>query len=221
VAAAAVHDEAATLLRACGAESCATLCRRVNGLLENEIGRARASGASVACAPGCTFCCHQRVGVLPHEAIALVAYLRTRVPLAQRTEIERRIVANASRVDDMTVAEHLAANLRCALLRNGRCSVYEVRPAICAGFHSLSRERCEHSFNHPQDIGTPRNSRPALLEVKTLADELHAATASAYETAGKLSRKLELHQALRALLEDRCAPGAGSAGDALAGTRAT
>src|SRR5687768_2928330 len=140
-AATAVHDEAATRLHACSAESCAALCRRVNRLLEDELERAREAGAPVACTPGCTFCCHQRVGVLPHEAIALIDYLRTRVPGAQREEIERSIVANASRVDGMTVAEHLAANLRCALLRDGRCSAYEVRPAVCASFHSLSRER--------------------------------------------------------------------------------
>jgi hypothetical protein len=115
----------------------------------------------------------------------------------------------------MTVAEHMAANLPCALLRDGRCSAYEVRPAICASFHSLSRERCEHSFNHPQDIGTPRNSRPALLEMKTLADSLRGATTAAYEAAGKANRTLELHQALRMLLEDPSALEDYRAGDTL------
>ena len=55
-----------------------------------------------------------------------------------------------------------AANLRCALLVDGRCAAYEARPSACARYHSLSRARCKYSYEHPEDIGTPRNSRPAL-----------------------------------------------------------
>jgi len=198
-AATAVREHAAQL-DGSGA-SCASLCRRVNELLDGEIAAGRAGGAPVACEAGCNFCCHQRVSVLPHEAIALLTRLRT-LPAEQAAVIERRIAANAGKVDAMSVGEHRRANLTCAFLVDGRCAAYESRPSVCAGFHSLSRARCEHSFNHPQDIGTPRNNRRALLEVDALADALQAATRAGLEAAGKTSAKLELHQALRALLAD-------------------
>jgi Fe-S-cluster containining protein len=188
--------------RACSAATCAALCRRTNERLDAELARARDEGAAVACAAGCAFCCHQRVSVLPHEAVALFGYLRTRLPTAEAAVIERRILENAAQVDRLTVAQHHAANLRCAFLRDGRCSVYQVRPSICASFHSMSRERCEYSFDHPQDIGTPRNHRPVLLEVQALAEALVAATRAGLAEAKLDDAKLELNQALRVLLAD-------------------
>lgn len=113
-----------------------------------------------------------------------------------------RIHVRASRVDEMSRAEHYAANLPCALLVDGRCSVYAVRPSVCASFHSMSRARCEQSFHAPDGIGTPRNSRPALLELQAFADAVIEATGAALAAVGLDNRKLELHQALRALLDD-------------------
>jgi len=201
-AATAVREHAAQL--DCSGASCVSLCRRVNEALDGEIAAARAGGAPVACEAGCNFCCHQRVSVLPHEAMALLTHLRT-LSADQAAAIERRIAANAGKVDAMSVGEHQRANLACAFLVDGRCAAYESRPSVCAGFHSLSRARCEHSFNNPQDIGTPRNSRPALLEVDALADALHAATRAASAAAGRTWEKRELHQALRTLLADQTA----------------
>jgi Fe-S-cluster containining protein len=217
-AATALREEAAASLVSgcCSPAACSALCRRVNRALEDQLARVRDAGIAVACEAGCDFCCHQRVSVLPHEAIALFLGLQA-LPPTQRGDIERRIVANAGRVDRMSVAEHVAANLPCGFLEAGRCSVYEARPSICASFHSLRRERCEHAFTHPHDNGTPRNSRPASLEVQVLADALHAATHAACEQAGKDHAKLELHQALRALLAEPRSIERWCAGEMLAG----
>jgi Fe-S-cluster containining protein len=190
------------LARDCSGASCAALCRRHNGVIENEIETLERAGAAVACRAGCDFCCHQRVSVLPHEALALFDHLRTRSPPAEAAAIERRIRENARRIDGLTLAEHHAANLACAFLIGGRCAAYEVRPSVCASFHSLSAERCEHSFNHPESIGTPKNSRPALLELTALTDALIEATQAGIAAAGLASGKAELHQALRALLDE-------------------
>jgi hypothetical protein len=64
----------------------------------------------------------------------------------------------------------------------------------------LSRERCERSFNDPAYIGTPRNSRPALLELQALGAALIEATRAACAAAAVPEEQVELHQALRALL---------------------
>ena len=189
-------------LRAGGAASCAAVCRKVVAVLEAEFTAQRASGAKIACVAGCTFCCHQRVAVFAHEAVALLEHLRTRLPRSEAVAIERRIVANARTIDGWTPERHRAANLRCALLVEGRCAAYDVRPSACARYHSLSRARCEYSYEHPEDIGAPRNSRPALAALQELGCALDSSLEAALVDAGLPAAKGELHQTLRALLDD-------------------
>jgi Fe-S-cluster containining protein len=181
--------------------ACAAVCRRLNGVIDEEFAAATNAGAAIACAPGCDYCCHLRVGVFPHEAAAMLDYLRTRATPAQAAAIEQRIRANAQRIDGLTVEQHRAAVIPCAFLTARRCSAHDVRPSACATHHSLSRERCEHAFRHPHDIGTPRTSRPALLDLQVFGTALIEATQAGSKAAGGSGEQIELHQAMRALLD--------------------
>lgn len=201
-AATATFEHTAAALRAgCDSATCAALCRRLNSVIDDKIAALKEGGAAVACQPGCDFCCHLRVDVFAHEAAALLDYLRTRAPRDEAAAIEQRIRANAERIDGLTAAQHRSAGIACAFLRNGLCAAHDVRPSSCAAYHSLSRERCEHAFRHPEDIGTPRNARPALLELQTFGDAQIGATSAARKEAGLASGQTELHQTLRALLD--------------------
>lgn len=200
-ATATYEHTAATLRESRDGATCAALCRRLNGVIDEKIDALQRAGASVSCAPGCAFCCHLRVDVFPHEASALLHHLRTRVAPERAARIEERIRANARRIDALSPKEHRSAGIACAFLESGLCSAHEVRPAACATYHSLSRERCEHSFRHPEHIGTTRNTRPALLELQTFGGAQIEATAAASKDAGIASTPAELHQSLRALLD--------------------
>lgn len=203
-AATATHDHAKRHLGAsCAPADCAAVCGRLARQLDDAFAAAKHAGAAVACEPGCDFCCHLRVSVFAHEAVALVHHLRTRLAPDDAAAAERRIVENAARIDGMTVAQHYAARMPCALLVDGRCCAYEARPSACAAHHSLSRARCEHAFAHPEHHGTPKNSRPASLELQTLGDALIGATQSALEDNGRATTRGELHQCLRDLLANR------------------
>ncbi len=184
-------------------DACAAVCGRLAREIDDAFAAAKRAGTQVACAAGCDFCCHLRVSVFEHEAVAVLHHLRTRLAHADVSAVERRIVANAARIDGMTVAEHYAVRMPCALLVDGRCCAYEARPSACAAHHSLSRARCERAFEHPEHHGTPNNSRPASLELQTLGDALIAATQSALEDNGMPTTRGELHQSLRNLLERR------------------
>ena len=140
-----------------------------------------------------------------HEAVALLHHVRTRMPSAEAEEIERRILDNARTIDGWTPEQHRSANLPCALLVDGRCAAYDARPSACARYHSLSRARCEHAYQHPEHVGTPRNSRPALAPIQDLSAALDSAIEAALVDAGLPPAKSELHQTLRALLEDSSA----------------
>jgi Fe-S-cluster containining protein len=201
-AATATYEHTAAALRQSrDGAACAALCRRLNGVIDDKIAALQRAGAGVACAPGCTFCCHLRVDVFPHEASALLQHLRTQVASERAARIEERIRANARRIDALTPQQHRSAGIACAFLENGLCSAHEVRPSACATYHSLSRERCEHSFRHPEHIGTARNTRPALLELQAFGGAQIEATAAAYKDTDLASTPAELHQALRALLD--------------------
>jgi Fe-S-cluster containining protein len=200
-ATATYEHTAAALTRSRDGASCAALCRRLNCVVDDKIASLADSGASVACAPGCDFCCHLRVDVFAHEASALLHQLRTRLEPLQVVRIEERIRANAARIDALTAEEHRKAGIACAFLQDGLCSAHDVRPAACAAYHSVSRERCEHSFRHPQHIGTPHNARPALLELQVFGAAQIEATNAACKVASGAGGQAELHQSLRALLD--------------------
>jgi len=201
-AATATFEHTAATLRGGGdAATCATLCRRLNGLIDAKIEALAQAGARVACAPGCDYCCHLRVEVFAHEAVALLHHVRANASADESASLERTIRANAARVDGLTVEQHRSAGIACAFLRGGLCSAHDVRPSACAAYHSLSRARCEHAFRHPQHIGTPHNARPALLELQVFGAAQIEATSAARKAAGLGGEQAELHQSLRALLD--------------------
>jgi Fe-S-cluster containining protein len=183
-ATATFEHTAAVLRKGCDAASCAGLCHRLNRVIDDKIGALKQAGAGVA-----------------HEAAALLHHLRTRVSAEEAGLIERKIRAHAARVDALTVEQHRSAGIACAFLRDGLCSAHDVRPSACATYHSLSRSRCEHAFRHPADIGTPRNARPALLELQVFGAAQIEATSAARKAAGLTGEQAELHQTLRALLD--------------------
>lgn len=200
-ATATFEQTAAVLGKGADAAACAALCRRLNGVIERKIAALADDGAAVACTSGCHYCCHLRVTVFAHEAAALLEHLRTRVSAEEAERIEMRIRSNARRIDGMSAAQHRSAGIACAFLDDGLCSAHEVRPSACAAYHSLSRHRCEHAFRHAEAIGTPQNSRPALLELQVFAAAQIEATNAGRIAAGLPDGQMELHQAVRALLD--------------------
>jgi Fe-S-cluster containining protein len=92
------------------------------------------SKAQHACAPGCDFCCYLPVDVLAPEAFRIAAHLqRTRSPEELSTLVYQ---LGAQGPSDFGLRP-------CVFLTRGRCSIYEVRPMVCRGYNSLSKERCE------------------------------------------------------------------------------
>jgi Fe-S-cluster containining protein len=72
-----------------------------------------------ACRPGCESCCHQRFSVFEVEAAPIREAL---AQLARNDPEARRRVRERGQDDELRA---------CALLLDGRCSVYEQRPLIC------------------------------------------------------------------------------------------
>jgi hypothetical protein len=138
---------------------------------------------NVACGKGCSFCCHLRVMVYPHEAIALFRYLNSRIPREKAVSIRKRLTENAKRV---------AQGMACAFLVEGECAAYPARPGACAGYHSLSREKCERGDS---DI-------PMLQGLHHVATSLDEGLDQALAATNLSSTRIELHTALAALIRN-------------------
>ena len=102
--------------------------------------------------------------VLPHEAIALFRYLQSRMPAAGGAD-------RAHACCGSTASSATRPARACAFLVDGECAAYEVRPSACAAYHSLSRERCEQSFQDPRGADRHRGAGRSLQVVAAALEE--------------------------------------------------
>lgn len=112
-----------------------------------------------ACKSGCAYCCHQifKVSSLELEVITfhlmnnpaiLEAFLNNYVQRPREFQEEMQQLytryTNGSNEEQKEVSlRYFARNLPCAFLnQHGACTIYEVRPLICAGFISTDAVEC-------------------------------------------------------------------------------
>src|SRR5690606_37555531 len=76
-------------------------------------------GIALACARGCSPCCHLRVLVHPHEAFALAAWLRRRFEAPRLAATIARLRENVRATKALGEEGRKRANLACALLDDG------------------------------------------------------------------------------------------------------
>jgi Fe-S-cluster containining protein len=187
------------LKRSTDVDSCVALASRVDERIEAIISRVDNPGEPIACQAGCSFCCHLRVMVRPHEAIALFRYLRSRISDEEANAIVAKVLVNADLIGSMSETEHMSARIPCAFLVDNRCNAYSSRPAICAAHHSLDRKACEDSFNDPTDAF---DRIPMRGSIRHMHGAMEAGISKALESLNLNGESVELHTAVAALLRD-------------------
>ena len=91
----------------------------------------------VACTRGCSYCCHLRVEIRPHDAFVLAHHIRTRFDVEHRARTVARLQENLAQIASLSPEQHIRAGIPCALLEEGVCSAYEGRPATCRKYYSV------------------------------------------------------------------------------------
>jgi Fe-S-cluster containining protein len=151
----------------------------------------------VACERGCSFCCHLRVEIRPHEAFVLAHHIESTFSPDARTKAMQRIDDNLRRISPLTSAQHIRAGIACALLEDGACSVYQGRPAACRKYYSVSVETCKSAF---KDTSAPIVGPLEDEQVRLAGNAVALGFAKGIEDAGLDSTLYELHFALRQAL---------------------
>jgi len=189
-------------------EALYTLVHRVLALAEEGIRLVRREAPPklpLACGKGCAWCCSLQVPVSAPEVLLLAEALRqTRSP-DSLAAVRERVAALDARTRGLDDVQRLAARLPCALLENGLCSVYGVRPLACRGWNSYDARVCRHAVEYTTApvarLYAPQVAITDHLRA-TLAAGLGAAAASAQPVAEpKQVEDLELTAALRIALE--------------------
>ena len=176
---------AATLAASSDVDACVALATRIDDLIEQATASFAAEDPGVACRAGCNFCCHLRVMIFPHEAIALFRHLGSRMPKEQAQVVRKRVLAREDNA--------------CAFLVEGKCSAYEARPSACSGYHSLSKEKCEESYHNGGNLPA---GIPVLKALTYVAAALDEGMARGLNAANLSATRVELNAAVAALIRN-------------------
>ena len=190
---------AATLGASSDVDACVALATSIDALIEEATASFQADHAGIACCAGCNFCCHLRVMVFPHEAIGLFRYLGARVPKEQANAVRKRVLENASHIAQLAREGRTVTNLQCAFLVDGKCSAYEARPAVCSGYHSLSKEKCEESYRNGGNLPA---GIPVLKALGYVAAALDSGMEKGLDALELSATRIELHAAVAALIRN-------------------
>jgi hypothetical protein len=154
--------------------------------------------ATLACAPGCAFCCYHPVDVTPPEAFAIVAYLQTTLTSTAYNATYARIAAHADRIHGLSYEEHAQARIPCALLVDGRCSVYPCRPFACRAWNSTAAADCETIFTQ----GNPVTMIPPLdMRTYEAVWDVARGVTDGLKQSRLDGKSYELHSILQRVLE--------------------
>jgi Putative zinc- or iron-chelating domain len=194
------YEAVATTLGASNdVDACVTLTTRINDLIEQAMASFEADGSGIACRAGCNFCCHLRVMVLPHEAIALFRYLGSQMPKERAQAVRKRVLENAAQITRLAREGRTVTGLQCAFLVDGQCSAYEARPAACSGYHSLSKEKCQESYSNGGNLPA---GIPVLKAISYVAAALDGGMDQALSAASLSATRVELNTAVAALIRN-------------------
>jgi Fe-S-cluster containining protein len=117
-----------------------TILRGRNKVLD-ETAASYARAGRAECQAGCTSCCYLMVLGTPYEVLSIARYLLETKTQAEIEGLKQRLLKLSEVPLDPTL--RLKAKMPCALLENGRCSIYEHRPSLCRMTLSQSRAACD------------------------------------------------------------------------------
>lgn len=96
------------------------------------------------CRKGCTTCCHFTVTIAPPEALSIAEFLRKFTPKKDLPALKARLQETGKQALALSFKERATRRIPCVFLApDGACSIYPVRPLVCAGQNSMWADLCK------------------------------------------------------------------------------
>jgi Fe-S-cluster containining protein len=146
------------------------------------------SGA--ACAEGCSWCCHQVVGITAAEEELVLAAVQN-LPADLRARVRTRQAQAECRLGSLPVEQWQAARVPCPLLDERRCVIHADRPLPCRAVLSADAGACRAW--HDGDEGA---RIPLIAIQRGIYSHAQAGLAQALGEAGMPPAPMALTEAL-------------------------
>lgn len=167
---------------------CSKTIAYLSALFERSVPAAQRE--RIACRAGCAHCCQQMVQVHPAEAFFIAAQLH------DRPETVAAIHTAAGQMNE--AAGKGKFWLRCPLLVDGLCTIYDARPLSCRAFTSINVNDC---INYLSPLGTGSGSAISAPNAYAgLRNIVKAMCLTAMRLRGLPETGYELNSALSAIL---------------------
>lgn len=157
---------------------------------------------TLACRAGCTWCCHFSVDVRAVEVFGILDFVDRTFSVEEKARVYDEIRANSVALDNLDEFERMRRNVKCPFLKEGRCSIYSVRPQTCRNYHATSAVGCQQSYEDPDNLDIDPEFAPLVYQ----AGGAHVdAITTAMREAGYDTNVYEMNNAIAAALAE---PGA-------------
>lgn len=175
--------------------------------------------ATLACQPGCAWCCYFTVDVRPVEVFAILDHVERSLTANEQARVYAEIRETSARVRAFGNEARFTQNIKCPFLHDGRCVIYAARPQSCRNYHATSVAGCRQSFEAPEDLAIDPEFAPGVyqagsahVEAFTAAMRERGYDVDAYELSTAFDSALSLPGA-RERFEARLRPFPGLDGD--------
>jgi Fe-S-cluster containining protein len=157
---------------------------------------------TLACRAGCTWCCHFSVDVRAVEVFGILDFVERTFSEDDKARVYAEIRANSAALGNLDELERMRRNVKCPFLREGRCSIYSVRPQTCRNYHATDVAGCQQSYEDPDNLDIDPEFAPLVYQ----AGGAHVdAITAAMREAGYDTNVYEMNTAIDAALSE---PGA-------------
>lgn len=154
---------------------------------------------TLACRAGCTWCCHFSVDVRAVEVFGILEFVERTFTADEKARVYAEIFANSVALDNLDEFERMRRNVKCPFLKEGRCSIYSVRPQTCRNYHATSAVGCQQSYEDPDNLDIDPEFAPLVYQ----AGGAHVdAITTAMREAGYDTNVYEMNNAIAAALSE-------------------
>jgi Fe-S-cluster containining protein len=148
------------------------------------------------CAAGCSYCC-RKPGVLVSipELLRIVEHVRATFDSAALAELRERARAYVERLGGRSFDAPTTESFPCPLLRDDRCSAYDLRPLTCRGYNSTSVDACRQAHESTEALV------PIFVAIKDVTDGATVGAAHRLREIGFNDALVDLGTALHLALD--------------------